>query len=82
MFGSFQETDAEDRPVYAELPSYEELRRVLSGKLAEYNELNASMDLVLFQQASMYSCHNPVPGHLKNGYCTAVVKGSCFMLMI
>ena len=60
LFGSFQETDAEDRPVYAELPSYEELHRVLSVKLAEYNELNASMDLVLFQQASMYIYHNLV----------------------
>lgn len=47
------ETDSEDRPVYSELPNYEELRKVLNGKLAEYNEMNASMDLVLFQQASI-----------------------------
>ena len=52
LFGSFQETDAENTPVYAELPGYEELRGVLDGKLAEYNEMNTSMDLVLFQQAS------------------------------
>ena len=39
--------------MYTELPSYEELQKVLSGKLVEYNQLNASMDLVLFHQASM-----------------------------
>ena len=37
--------------MYSELPTYEELRKVLNGKLAECNEMNASMDLVLFQQA-------------------------------
>ena len=58
LFGSFLETDAEDRPVYAELPGYEELRRVLNGKLAEYNETNSSMDLVLFQQASTCNLHH------------------------
>ena len=44
--------------MYAELPGYEELRGVLSGKLAEYNETNTSMDLVLFQQASNRSLHH------------------------
>ena len=50
LFGSFLETDGDDRPVYTELPGYEELRKALDSKLAEYNETNTSMDLVLFQQ--------------------------------
>ena len=44
--------------MYAELPGYEELRRVLNGKLAEYNETNTSMDLVLFQQANTHRPHH------------------------
>ena len=36
--------------MYTELPGYEELRKALDFKLAEYNEMNTSMDLVLFQQ--------------------------------
>jgi dynein heavy chain len=38
-------------PLYAPVPSYEALKKVLEEKLAEYNETNAVMDLVLFQQA-------------------------------
>jgi dynein heavy chain len=33
------------------VPSYDSLKKVLEDKLAEYNETNAVMDLVLFQQA-------------------------------
>ena len=36
---------------YVAVPSYEALARVLEDRLAEYNETNAVMDLVLFQQA-------------------------------
>ena len=67
LFGSFMETDSEDRPVYSELPNYEELRKVLDGKLAEYNEMNASMDLVLFQQAS--NC-NPTTRNISCTRCS------------
>lgn len=55
LFGSFLETDGDDQPVYTELPGYEELRKALDAKLAEYNEMNTSMDLVLFQQV-----HSPL----------------------
>lgn len=73
LFGSFQETDAEDRPVYAELPGYEELRRVLNSRLAEYNETNTSMDLVLFQQASSCSLQSRyVCTDKRNGFSDGV----------
>ncbi|PNW78281.1 hypothetical protein CHLRE_09g403800v5 [Chlamydomonas reinhardtii] len=41
----------EDVPVYNALSSYDVLRKTLEDKLREYNESNAVMDLVLFQQA-------------------------------
>ncbi len=50
LFGSFIMTDTEEQPVYAAVPGYEALRATLDAKLAEYNESNAAMDLVLFQQ--------------------------------
>jgi dynein heavy chain, axonemal len=34
-----------------QVPNYIELKKVLDSKLAEHNETNAAMDLVLFQQA-------------------------------
>jgi len=37
--------------VYAPVATYDSLKKVLEEKLAEYNETNAVMDLVLFQQA-------------------------------
>jgi hypothetical protein len=37
-------------PVYSAVPSYEHLKKVLDDKLREYNESNAVMNLVLFQQ--------------------------------
>lgn len=37
--------------MYAPLSTYDSLKKVLEEKLAEYNETNAVMDLVLFQQA-------------------------------
>eukprot|EP00951_Prasinocladus_malaysianus_P003902 scaffold27623_cov51-Prasinocladus_malaysianus.AAC.1 len=45
------EFDQEDNPLYKSCSSYEEVKKVLEEKLAEYNESNATMDLVLFQQA-------------------------------
>ena len=38
-------------PIYTNVSSYEVLRKALDDKLKEYNETNAVMDLVLFQQA-------------------------------
>ena len=52
LFGSFMATGSEDQPLYAQVEGYDVLRKALDAKLAEYNESNASMDLVLFQQVS------------------------------
>ncbi len=41
----------EDVPVYNSIASYDTLRKTLEDKLREYNESNAVMELVLFQQA-------------------------------
>lgn len=50
LFGSFMAAGSDERPLYAEVPGYEALRTALDGKLAEYNESNPNMDMVLFQQ--------------------------------
>lgn len=50
LHGSFTTQTADEVPVYNSITSYEALRRTLDSKLAEYNESNAMMDLVLFQQ--------------------------------
>lgn len=55
LFGSFMSTGADERPLYAEVPGYDALRAALDGKLAEYNESNPNMDLVLFQQVRYWS---------------------------
>ena len=52
LFGGFLVQDADDNPVYASVPSYDVLRAALDAKLAEHNESNTVMDLVLFQQVS------------------------------
>ena len=52
LFGDFLDVDADDKPIYTEIPGYQELQKNLNAKLEEYNEFNAKMDLVLFQQAS------------------------------
>lgn len=43
-------------PSYLPVPSLEKLKQVLDGKLLEYNESNAVMDLVLFNQALEHVC--------------------------
>ena len=48
--------DAEDQPVHAAVPGLDALRSALDAKLAQYNECNAAMDLVLFQQARVAMC--------------------------
>lgn len=49
---NFMATDAEDQPLYAQIPDYDVLRATLDVKLAEYNDSNPKMELVLFQQVS------------------------------
>ena len=50
MWGNFMVLNSEDEPLYAPVGNYDKLRPALTTKLAEYNEANAAMDLVLFQQ--------------------------------
>ena len=52
LFGNFLQIDADDKPIYTEVSNDQGLQKVLNAKLVEYNEFNAKMDLVLFQQAS------------------------------
>ena len=51
MMDTFTNMDVEDRPLYTEVAGFDNLRATLDAKLAEYNESNPVMDLVLFQQA-------------------------------
>lgn len=52
LWGNFMTVSGDDVPLYASVPGYDQLRTSLTQKLGEYNESNAAMDLVLFQQAS------------------------------
>ena len=52
LFTSFMTQDAEENPVYAPVPSFDILRSTLDSRLADHNESNAVMDLVLFQQVN------------------------------
>jgi dynein heavy chain, axonemal len=54
LYGNFM-TFQEDTPIYDSIPNYEVLRKTLDAKLAEYNESNPAMDLVLFQQVCTHS---------------------------
>ncbi len=51
LFTSFMASSADDTPLYTQAASYDALKKVLEDKLNEYNETNAVMELVLFQQA-------------------------------
>lgn len=51
IYTSFMTFSADDEPLYNAVPGTDSLRKALEDKLAEYNESNAVMDLVLFQQA-------------------------------
>ena len=50
LWGNFMLMSGEDVPLYAAVGGYDALRPVLTTKLGEYNESNAAMELVLFQQ--------------------------------
>lgn len=51
LYCSFLQSSPDDVPIYTAVSSYEVLKKALEDKLREYNETNAVMDLVLFQQA-------------------------------
>jgi len=44
------------QPIYAPVPSRDQLKRVLTHKLYEYNDLNPVMNLELFDQAMEHVC--------------------------
>lgn len=46
----FAQTSADDLPLYAPADDEDALQTLLTAKMAEYNETNAAMNLVLFRQ--------------------------------
>lgn len=56
IFTNFIETSLDDTPIYTCAVSMAELKRALEKKLLEYNESNAIMDLVLFENAIEHVC--------------------------
>eukprot|EP00899_Mesostigma_viride_P009330 jgi/Mesvir1/18399/Mv14277-RA.1 len=56
IFTTFSQSNAEDVPVYVGTDSYAKLKKLLEDKLAEYNDTNATMELVLFEQAMEHVC--------------------------
>ena len=56
LWGNFMQMSGEDVPLYAAVGGYDALRPVLTTKLGEYNESNAAMELVLFQQVLLLTC--------------------------
>lgn len=51
LFTSFMTVSGDDTAVYTQTASFDKLKKTLEEKLAEYNESNAVMELVLFMQA-------------------------------
>lgn len=49
LYSSFLTMSADETPIYNEVDGYEKLSKILTERLAEYNESNAAMNLVLFQ---------------------------------
>jgi dynein heavy chain len=56
LFTAFMDYTSDETPVYSQVPGYEQLKKTLEDRLAEYNESNAVMSLVLFQQAMEHVC--------------------------
>ena len=54
-FTTFSNPNADEK-VYLPMDSAEKMRRLLEGKLGEYNESNQRMSLVLFEQAMEHVC--------------------------
>lgn len=51
LFTPFARVSADEQPLYAPEDNEEALQALLMAKMAEYNETNVAMNLVLFQQA-------------------------------
>eukprot|EP00741_Cyanophora_paradoxa_P005992 tig00000955_g5810.t1 len=56
IFAGFTTPSSDDSIIYVAVPDYAKLRKVLEEKLNEYNEANAVMNLVLFEQAMEHIC--------------------------
>lgn len=54
LFTPFARVSAEELPLYAPEDNEEALQTLLMAKMAEHNETNAAMNLVLFQQAGLF----------------------------
>ena len=50
-FTTFAMGASTDEKVYFSIDTYDKLKRIIKGKLDEYNDANARMDLVRFEQA-------------------------------
>ena len=50
-FATFASTHSDEK-IYLPISDGEKMRKLLEGKLAEYNESHQRMSLVLFEQAS------------------------------
>ena len=56
IFTSFTTQSSDDSRPYMPATDFAKLRKTVEDKLAEYNETNAVMDLVLFEQAIEHVC--------------------------
>ena len=61
LWGNFMVLSGDEVPLYASVPGYDALRTTLTQKLNDYNESNAAMDLVLFQQVSSVTLGEQLP---------------------
>lgn len=57
LFTPFTAVNADDQAVYAPGGDDTAIRTLLTAKMAEYNEANVAMNLVLFQQVHIILCH-------------------------
>merc|ERR1711871_693813 len=55
-FTSFASNSVSDNPPFIEINDFAKLKKILEDKLAEYNETNAVMNIVLFEQAIEHVC--------------------------
>ena len=76
------QTTPEDVPVYTSIPSYDVLKKALDDKLREYNESNAVMNLVLFQQVSIVAKDVDGKANTQLTYLQAVEHITCGSLCI
>ena len=69
IFTPFTQVNADDMPVYAPGGDDAALRTLLGAKMAEYNEANVAMNLVLFKQVSIDHLHKDRNQPIKTPFC-------------